>query len=128
MNESGTNPTKPDSQKQPEGAYQEINAAIQELYRLMGAPRGTPSAMSEPYFPGYSVYTYPSAGPGYVQGWPGVGANPARTMASPVADPMSAASYMNCHPAMTCAGHAPGAYPATGYAPQMPGWVAAGPY
>lgn len=51
---------KVDTEAARQGAYQEIHAAILELYRLMGVPRSLPQATAgAPFFPGYSVYTYP---------------------------------------------------------------------
>ncbi len=42
----------------PDGTYEEIHAAIHELYRLMGVAHTNPSVQRSPT--GYTVYTYPS--------------------------------------------------------------------
>jgi hypothetical protein len=123
MNESGTKPAGPDSRDQHESAYQEIHGAIQELYRLMGVPRAAHPAAGGAYFPGYSAYVYPSTGPGYVQGWTGIGVTQPRPMGSPVADPLTAASFMNQHHAATFAGHPARAYATVPGVPHMPGWI-----
>ena len=85
---SGSPRQKQDTEAARQSAYQEIHAAILELYRLMGVPRSTPVAGAAPYFPGYSVYTYPAAAqaPGYATlAGPGVPAWPAPLVAGPTA-------------------------------------------
>ena len=51
-----------------DSAYEEIHAAIQELYRFMGSSPGYPGGAEA--VPGYSVYSYPSGAAPYPVGSP----------------------------------------------------------